>query len=101
MKKELHPKYNDQARLECSCGNTTWVVGSTKDSLSVEICSSCHPFWSGEQKIVDTAITAPNTSGYESADATSTNDAVNILRYATLLNVQNLFFFFNWKIENL
>ncbi|MBR92035.1 MAG: 50S ribosomal protein L31 [Dehalococcoidia bacterium] len=54
MKKELHPKYNDQARIECACGNSTWVVGSTKDNLSVEICSSCHPFWSGEQKIVDT-----------------------------------------------
>tara|TARA_B100002051_G_C16572648_1_gene553411 strand:+ start:539 stop:751 length:213 start_codon:yes stop_codon:yes gene_type:complete len=54
MKKQLHPKYNEQARIECACGNSTWVVGSTKDSLSVEICSSCHPFWSGEQKIVDT-----------------------------------------------
>ena len=54
MKKELHPKYNDQAKLVCACGTSDWVVGSTKESLSVEICSSCHPFWSGEQKIVDT-----------------------------------------------
>ena len=53
----------------------------------------------GQQKKVDAPITATNTSGYESADATSTNDAVNILRYTRLFNVQNLLFFYIFKVD--
>jgi large subunit ribosomal protein L31 len=52
MKKEIHPKYN-QITVTCSCGNKI-EVGSTLDTdLSVELCSKCHPFYTGEQKIVD------------------------------------------------
>ncbi len=55
MKKDLHPKYNKNLKVTCSCGNT-FVTGSTldQDSLTVELCSKCHPFYTGEQKIVDT-----------------------------------------------
>ena len=53
MKKDIHPKYN-QITVTCSCGNKI-EVGSTldTDNLSVELCSKCHPFYTGEQKIVD------------------------------------------------
>ena len=52
MKTGIHPKYF-QAQVVCSCGNT-YVTGSTKSDLKVEICSACHPFFTGEQRIVDT-----------------------------------------------
>ena len=54
MKSEIHPEYNALA-VACSCG-AKWTTGSTltKD-LHVEVCSSCHPFYTGKQKIVDTA----------------------------------------------
>jgi large subunit ribosomal protein L31 len=54
MKKGIHPKYNEIV-IKCSCGNT-FTTGSTLDidTLNVELCSECHPFYTGEQKIVDT-----------------------------------------------
>ena len=51
MKDGIHPKTN-KATVKCTCGNT-FEVGSTVDSISVEICSKCHPFWTGADKIVD------------------------------------------------
>ena len=54
MKKDLHPQYNKEAKVTCSCGNT-FVTGSTLPSIQVEICSNCHPFYTGQQKLVDTA----------------------------------------------
>lgn len=55
MKRDIHPKYNKSLKVICSCGNT-FVTGSTleNDTLNVELCSKCHPFYTGEQKIVDT-----------------------------------------------
>lgn len=55
MKKGIHPEYNHNLKITCSCGNS-FVTGSTlmDDSITVEICSKCHPFYTGEQKIVDT-----------------------------------------------
>ncbi len=53
MKKNLHPKYYPQATVKCACGNT-FTVGSTKKFIDVEICSKCHPFYTGKEKIVDT-----------------------------------------------
>jgi len=53
MKKDIHPKYY-QTTLRCHCGNE-FVTGSTKESISVEICSRCHPFYTGKQKLVDSA----------------------------------------------
>jgi large subunit ribosomal protein L31 len=55
MKKGIHPKYNNNLKVTCSCGNSL-TTGSTieQDAFTVEICSKCHPFYTGEQKIVDT-----------------------------------------------
>lgn len=53
MKEGIHPTYYPDAKVTCSCGNS-WTTGSTKSELRVEICSHCHPFFSGElQRIVD------------------------------------------------
>jgi len=54
MKEKIHPQYYPDAEVTCSCGNT-FVTGSTKKTLRVELCSKCHPFFTGEQKIIDTA----------------------------------------------
>lgn len=54
MKKDTHPKYNEEAKVACACGNN-FVVGSTKDEIRVELCNLCHPFYTGKQKFVDTA----------------------------------------------
>ena len=53
MKKDIHPTYYEDATVVCSCGNT-FVTGATKQLLKVELCSRCHPFFTGEQRIVDT-----------------------------------------------
>jgi len=54
MKKELHPEYHDAVTVTCSCGNN-FETGSTETALSVEVCSACHPFYTGKSKLVDTA----------------------------------------------
>jgi len=51
-KKDIHPKYYPEARVQCACGNT-WTVGSTKEFIEVEICSACHPFYTGKEKTMD------------------------------------------------
>ncbi len=53
MKKDIHPKYNEKSKASCACGST-FTVGSTKDSLKVEVCSACHPHYTGKKKILDT-----------------------------------------------
>lgn len=53
MKTGIHPDYHPEAMVTCSCGNT-FEAGSTKESLRVEVCGACHPFFTGEQRIVDT-----------------------------------------------
>lgn len=53
MKQGIHPKY-ETTTVTCSCGNT-WETRSTKKNLRVDVCSACHPFYTGEQRIVDTA----------------------------------------------
>jgi len=53
MKESIHPKYYPNARVQCACGNT-FTVGSTKELIEVEICSNCHPFYTGKEKLVDT-----------------------------------------------
>ena len=54
MKDKIHPKYNDNVKVSCSCGNT-FTTGSTASEIKTEVCSACHPFYTGKQKIVDTA----------------------------------------------
>ena len=53
MRQEIHPKWYPEARVICACGNT-WTVGSTVPELRTDVCSACHPFYTGEQRIVDT-----------------------------------------------
>lgn len=53
MKQAIHPKYYPEAKVICACGNT-WTTGSTKPEIRVDICSNCHPFYTGVQRIVDT-----------------------------------------------
>jgi large subunit ribosomal protein L31 len=52
MKQGLHPKWNHAAVVTCACGNT-FVTGSQQDTLTVDICSKCHPFFTGEMRFVD------------------------------------------------
>ena len=54
MKKEIHPQYIDKAQVVCACGNK-FTVGSTMAKIEVEICSACHPFFTGQEKVMDTA----------------------------------------------
>jgi large subunit ribosomal protein L31 len=53
MKEKIHPNYVE-ATVTCACGNT-FTVGSTKKTLKVDVCSKCHPFYTGQQRILDTA----------------------------------------------
>jgi len=53
MKEDIHPQYYRNAMVTCSCGST-FVTGATKQAIRVEICSKCHPFYTGQQRVVDT-----------------------------------------------
>ena len=53
-KKDIHPKYYDDAKAQCACGNE-FTTGSTLKEIKVEICGHCHPFYTGKEKIIDTA----------------------------------------------
>jgi len=53
MKPKIHPEYYNDAKVVCACGNT-FTVGSTRKMMKVELCSKCHPFYTGEQRVVDT-----------------------------------------------
>ncbi len=54
MKKEIHPKYFPKAKVKCACGKE-FTFGSTKPEIRVELCSSCHPFYTGKTNLIDTA----------------------------------------------
>ncbi len=54
MKSGIHPKYYPEATVTCACGNT-WTTGATQETVRTDVCSACHPFFTGEQRIVDTA----------------------------------------------
>lgn len=54
MKADIHPKYNTNTTFTCACGSV-FVLGSTKENVTVEICSKCHPFYTGQEKVLDTA----------------------------------------------
>jgi large subunit ribosomal protein L31 len=53
VKKDIHPKYYPEAKAKCACGNV-FTVGSTKEFIEVEVCSACHPFYTGKEKSMDT-----------------------------------------------
>lgn len=54
MKKDIHPPYYPKAQIKCACGKA-WHIGSTKEVLETEVCSNCHPFYTGKGKLIDTA----------------------------------------------
>lgn len=54
MKKNIHPPYFPQAKVKCACGYS-FTVGSTKPEINVEICSHCHPFYTGSKELIDIA----------------------------------------------
>jgi large subunit ribosomal protein L31 len=54
MKKETHPTYYKEAKIRCACGET-FTTGATQPEVDVEICSKCHPFYTGDEKLIDTA----------------------------------------------
>jgi large subunit ribosomal protein L31 len=56
MKTDIHPQYFANAKVVCACGNT-FTTGSTREEMHIEICSNCHPFYTGHQKLLDTAGT--------------------------------------------
>jgi large subunit ribosomal protein L31 len=51
--KNIHPKYYEEVKITCSCGNT-FVAGSTKQQINIEVCHLCHPYYTGKQKFIDT-----------------------------------------------
>ncbi len=53
MREKIHPTYYHDAQVVCACGNT-WTTGSTRKMIRTDVCSNCHPFFTGEQRIVDT-----------------------------------------------
>ncbi len=54
MKTAIHPEYHSSVTITCACGNT-FTTGSTSPDISIEVCSNCHPFYTGKSKLVDTA----------------------------------------------
>lgn len=54
MKKNIHPTYYSKAKVNCACGSK-FTIGSTKPEIQVEICGACHPFYTGKEKLIDTA----------------------------------------------
>jgi large subunit ribosomal protein L31 len=54
MKTDIHPQYYTDAKVSCSCGNK-FTVGATQKEIAVEICSACHPFFTGNEKVIDAA----------------------------------------------
>lgn len=54
MKQDIHPKYYPEAKVKCACGHS-FTVGAAKPEIHVEICYKCHPFYTGEEKLIDTA----------------------------------------------
>jgi large subunit ribosomal protein L31 len=54
MKQSIHPQYFPEAKVKCACGNV-FTVGSTRPEIQIEICSACHPFYTGKGKLIDVA----------------------------------------------
>lgn len=73
MKTEIHPKYEKNAKITCLCGNT-FTVGATQKEIKVEICSACHPFFTGNEKVIDSAGRVERFKARKAA-ATKTSDS--------------------------
>jgi large subunit ribosomal protein L31 len=68
MKKNIHPKYYNDAKITCVCGNA-FTTGATMPEIKVEICSVCHPYFTGKQKLVDTARRVEKFNNKKAASA--------------------------------
>ena len=75
MKKDIHPQYFPKASVECACGSK-FTTGSTKESIRVEICSACHPFYTGTEKILDSAGRVEKFKSRRAAAATAATTKV-------------------------
>ncbi len=82
MKIDIHPKYYKEATVTCACGNT-FNVGSTKESVEVEVCSKCHPFYTGNEKIIDTAGRVEKFKARTAARVTKTPKKTPIVKKDT------------------
>ena len=69
MKADTHPTYYPEAKVKCACGNE-FIVGSTREDIRVEICSACHPFYTGQDKVIDTAGRVERFRAHEKAAST-------------------------------
>ncbi len=79
MKEAIHPKYNE-IKVSCACGETFTTRSTMKNDLHVEICSACHPFFTGKQKLVDTAGRVDRFNkryGKKAADAPAETETAN------------------------
>lgn len=72
MKEGLHPTYFPQAQIVCACG-ATYATGSTKERIDIELCAACHPFFTGKQKIIDSARRVEKFTGRTGAKAAATS----------------------------
>ncbi|OHA84180.1 MAG: 50S ribosomal protein L31 [Candidatus Yonathbacteria bacterium RIFOXYC1_FULL_52_10] len=72
MKTDIHPKYHAKAAVECACGNK-FTVGSTLEKIRVEVCSACHPFFTGEERVMDTGGRVERFKKRTAAAATGTS----------------------------
>lgn len=54
MKADIHPKYYEKTKVSCTCGES-FEIGSTKETIETEVCFKCHPFYTGKEKMIDTA----------------------------------------------
>lgn len=70
MKKDIHPTYYPKAKVTCACGNT-FFTGSTVEEIKTELCSACHPFYTGKQKLVDSARRVEKFQAKTAAKATA------------------------------
>lgn len=70
MAKDIHPKYYNEAKVECACGNK-FKVGGTLPQIKVDICYKCHPFYTGEEKLIDVAKRAEKFKARQSAKKTT------------------------------
>lgn len=70
MKAGIHPKYFDQATIACACG-AKYVTGSSQERIDIELCAACHPFFTGKQKIIDSARRVEKFSGRAEQKGTS------------------------------
>ena len=71
-KKDLHPEYHKESKIRCACGKT-YNTGSSKAEIQVEICGNCHPFYTGEEKLIDTARRVEKFKKRQTKAATATS----------------------------